>query len=235
MKTRIGIFLTVLLLMAPVISAANSMEPPGIILLIEGNHKDLEAWVEIDNQRIGGREIDYFFETQYWFSAYYGYEAGTSATIHVASESDSMSFEISDLEAYRNTYTIDLGKKVLREGKSTLRSIGLVGSRVLMTLGIEALVFFIFGFRNNRSWIAFILINLITQGALNLYINSASVATSYPIFLLVFGEFWVFLAEMIAVPILVKEKSTFRKIGYAFIANLFSLVFGGYLLSYLPL
>ncbi|GLC31204.1 hypothetical protein bsdE14_26140 [Clostridium omnivorum] len=57
---------------------------------------------------------------------------------------------------------------------------------------------------------------------------------SYLILSLIIGEFFVFVIEMIAFPILVKEHGKSRSLVYAFIANFVSLIAGGYIISVLP-
>jgi hypothetical protein len=56
----------------------------------------------------------------------------------------------------------------------------------------------------------------------------------YLIISLLFGEILVFLAELIAFPILVKEHKTFRIVACIFLANVVSLIAGGYIITVLP-
>ena len=81
----------------------------------------------------------------------------------------------------------------------------------------------------------FIIINLITQISLNIYINNLEVAVSYPLIILIVSELWVFIAEIISFSIIVTENRIGRRIGYAVVANLVSLVLGGLLLTLLPI
>lgn len=48
------------------------------------------------------------------------------------------------------------------------------------------------------------------------------------------GEFFVFLAEMIIFPIFVKEQGKLCAFFHAIIANLVSLVAGGFIITFLP-
>jgi hypothetical protein len=105
----------------------------------------------------------------------------------------------------------------------------------VLTLLIEGIVFWLFRFKQKRSWIMFFAINLITQGALNTWLNSGgSPMPSYLIFSLIVGEFFVFITEMIALPILIKEHKKSYILAYAFLANLISLIVGGYIITVLP-
>jgi len=98
----------------------------------------------------------------------------------------------------------------------------------------EGIIFWLFRFRQKRSWYIFLAINLVTQGVLNILLNSKGLMPSYLIFSLILGELFVFAAEMIAFPIFIKEHKKSRILIYAFIANLISLIAGGYIISVLP-
>ena len=77
--------------------------------------------------------------------------------------------------------------------------------------------------------------NLITQGVLNLWINGFTPTQGYLIFGLIFGELFVFAAEIAAFLIIVKEHSRLRTILYVLTANLVSLITGGYIITILPI
>jgi hypothetical protein len=107
--------------------------------------------------------------------------------------------------------------------------------RIVLTLAIEAAVFFAFGYREKKSWIVFIVVNLVTQGILN--VNLANVSNpldSYVIFYLIFGEALVFLVETAVFLILITESRRWITFLYVMSANLLSLIVGGLLISILP-
>jgi len=114
------------------------------------------------------------------------------------------------------------------------RSILLVSLRVILTLIIEAIVFWLFVFRKKNSWLAFLIINLITQGALNIWLNSSVPLASYLVFSLIFAEFFVFIAEIVLFLTLIKEHSRRRTVLYVIAANFLSLFAGGYIITVLP-
>jgi len=96
-------------------------------------------------------------------------------------------------------------------------------------------IFWLFGFRQRRSWLIFLAINLVTQGALNLWLNNGgSLIPSYLIISLIIGEFFVFLAELIGFSYFIKEHKKGRILIYVIVANLLSLIAGGYIISVLP-
>jgi hypothetical protein len=139
------------------------------------------------------------------------------------------------LKNYNNIYTLNLKNKTLTRGKSTLRSVLLVSFRLILTLFIEAGVFTLFRYKEKRSWIAFLIINLISQGVLNIWLNTASPLGSYLILLLIFGEIFVFIFEIFAFLLTVKESKAAITASYVIVANLLSLAAGGYIITYLPI
>ncbi len=229
------ILILVLISTFPVIVIANSMEPPGTVLIIEGKATSIDAWIEKGEDEIHGRRIQYPLETQYWFDAFDTYYNADDITIVVKVDNEIGEFSLRQFTQYHNTYTYNIKSGLLIEGKSEIRSIILVMLRVLLTLIIEGIIFYLFGFRNRKSWMLFIIINLITQISLNIYINNLEVAVSYPLIILIVSELWVFIAEIISFSIIVTENRIGRRIGYAVVANLVSLVLGGLLLTLLPI
>jgi len=106
--------------------------------------------------------------------------------------------------------------------------------RVIFTLLIEGCIFWLFGFRSKKSWMLFLVINLVTQGALNLWLDSFAITQSYLIIALFIGEIPVFIAETAVFSIAAKEHKVLRRIVYTLFANTASLVAGGFLITLLP-
>ena len=235
-KVRIIPLVIACLILLPVVTVANSMEPPGLIVIVEGSHNIDNIIIDYNDHEAVGMKKEWPFETQFWFYRYQGYTDLDEAVINIDYDLGVKTYTLPILEKYNTTYTINLDSDTVQIGKSPMRSIMLVSFRVILTLLIEGAVFWLFGFRKKRSWIAFLVINLVTQTFLNLYMNDMNVAASYPIIMLIFVEFWVFLAEMIAFPIIIKEFSKPKCVGYAFVANMASLVLGAYILfKWLPI
>ncbi|MCL1864751.1 MAG: hypothetical protein FWF73_02955 [Spirochaetes bacterium] len=134
---------------------------------------------------------------------------------------------------YNNLLILNLANESITEDQSPARSILLVSMRVILTLIIEGLIFFAFGYRNKASWIAFVVINLLTQGTLNM-VFIGPILSSYFIFGFIFLEFFIFIIEMAAFPFILKEHKKKRAAAYALTANLASLILGCILLSCLP-
>ncbi len=136
---------------------------------------------------------------------------------------------------YNNIFTLDMEKQTLTPGESFFRSFNLTALRVVLTLLIEGLIFFLFGYRQKRSWLVFLIVNLVTQGFLNVWLTvSTSPMQSYLVLSLIWGEFLVFIVETAAFLILVKEHRRWRTFAYVITANLVSLFAGSWLIMFLP-
>ncbi len=138
------------------------------------------------------------------------------------------------LNAYTSVITLDLAAQTIEAGKLLTRSILLVTLRLFLTLAIEGIIFFLFGFRNKKSWRVFLIMNLVTQGILNIVLDGATPLAYYLIFNLIFMEAVIFLAEIFGVLVLIKEHGEFRRVSFALVANTASLILGGYWIMNLP-
>lgn len=226
---------TLMISILPTTALANSAEPPSLVILINNPPDDLSI-VLISNEN----QPEAIVRRVAWEGYYVFYSrdmlAGGKYTFKVTTNGESFECTLGVLlQRYNNVVTLDLSNRELTLGKYPLRSVLLVTIRLLLTLLLEGIIFWLFRFRQKRSWLIFLAINLVTQGALNIWLNSGgSLMPSYLIFSLIIGEFFVFVAEMIAFPIFIKEHEKSRILIYAFIANLISLITGGYIISVLP-
>ncbi len=212
----------------------NSAEPPSILIIVPNAPEDLEVSIGSGNTNMTANIRDKVIEKYY---AFYSSELRIAKDYTVCVSTRESSFEIvleKPLKKYNNIYTLNLADKTLKPGKLLSRSIILVSMRITMTLAIEAIIFWLFGFRNKKSWIAFLIINIITQGALNIWLNGSAPLASYLIFSLIFMEFVVIIAEVIAFLAILKERGRGRTLLYVIAANFLSLLAGGYIITVLP-
>ena len=216
-------------------ASANSAEPPSLVILITNPPDDLSI-VLISNED----QPEAIVRRVAWEGYYVFYSRDMQAdgeyTFKVTTNGESFECTLgAPLQRYNNVVTLDISNRELTPGKYPFRSVLLVSIRILLTLLLEGIIFWLFRFRQKRSWLIFLAINLVTQGALNIWLNSGgSLMPSYLIFSLIIGEVFVFAAEMIAFPIFIKEHKKSRILIYVFIANLISLIAGGYIISILP-
>lgn len=228
-----SIFILLLLILFPLIAFANSAEPPSIIIITQ--NKDIDISIRIDDEFIKLKEIKNIFGRYYTL-----YSIDLKNKDYVLKiRTDNNEFLVNldhKLKSYNNVFTLDIKNKKLNIGRTTLRSFLIVSHRVILTIFIEALVFLIFGYKNKKSWTIFLITNLLTQGALNIFLSKLIDVTSYRlIFSLIFGEIFVFVIESILFSILIDEHKKFRTISYVIISNILSLILGGYVISVLPI
>lgn len=226
----------VIILSFPIKAMANSAEPPALVILVSNPPKDLSIVLESGTAR-----ENVWVRRRAWEGYYSFYSREIKGLskykFKVSTAKESFECTITEpLNGYNNVFTLDMSNKQLIPGKSKLRDILLVVIRVIFTLIIEGIVFWLLGFRQKRSWIIFLFINLFTQGVLNFWLNwGGFVIENYLIIKLFIGECFVFLFEVVAFPLLIKEREKATMVGYVFLANLISLFIGGVIISTLPI
>lgn len=219
----------------PVIVSANSAEPPSLIIIVNNPPEDLSIVLMSNKSQPEARIHKVAWEGYYVF---YNRDMRTSDEYSFMVTTNGERFECAidkPLKSYNNVFTLDLANQKLELGTYPFRAAILVSLRLVLTLLIEGAIFFLFKFRQKRSWMIFLIVNLITQGVLNIWLNNGgSPMPNYLIFGLIIGELFVFIAEMIAFPALIKEHSKSYILRYAFFANFISLIAGGYIITVLP-
>lgn len=243
---QFGKFLTVFLIILSILSIfttiyANSTEPPCLTVIVSFPVEDLSLSIRFsdgtESNALLLKEDSKAWETYYrFFSNTMGFSRKSLESAMLIVESSEKSFECklpeTTFKQYNNLLTLDFKNEIISVGYKPLRNVLLVSMRVLLTLLIEGLIFLAFRYKNKSSWIAFIIINLITQSALNISIYS--IINSYWIFGYVFYEIIIFIVEIIAFSRILKEHNKDRAIAYALIANFASLILGSLLIGYLP-
>lgn len=243
-RKGIPIFLVVLFLLAMVPGAlsANASEPPGLIILVSRPPEDLTLSLVFPGAE-SSQEIQLTKKVKAW-EAYYRYFyhmspqnedtlEGASLILRREGRETTLKLPEKTFETYNNLLTLEVKEGRFLEGQKPYRTPLLIGLRVIATLVLEGLVFLAFGYRQKSSWRLFLIVNLITQGGLNLLFTGPLLSAYWMIgYYLV--ESIIFLFEMAVFGLLMREGSRKRAVLYAFVANLFSLLAGGILLAYLP-
>lgn len=111
-----------------------------------------------------------------------------------------------------------------------LRFFARLAATLIPTLVIEGVIFWLFGFRERRSWLVFLLANTVTQIGLHLAVGSMLAEAgwhflNYSLTILI-PELVIWVVEAAAYACLVQERSRGRRVGYAFAANIASFVLG---------
>lgn len=238
MKQFLLILLTVVILLIPI--NANAAEPPALTIIVSNPPDDLELIITFPND-LSIEAIELSKDTKAWEAYYRFYWSsvsnnfnGYNAVLMVKSNYGSFDVPISEnMHSYNNILTLDYANRTLTEGQTISRTITLVGLRVGLTLIIEGLIFFLFGYRKKSSWLIFLITNLITQGILNINLSN-SLNASYLFFGLIFYEIIIYFVELITYLFLLREKPKSRAVFYALTANVASFVLGGILIACLP-
>ena len=111
-----------------------------------------------------------------------------------------------------------------------LRFLARLASTLIPTLIIEGLVFWLFGFRQRRSWLVFLAVNVATQTVMHLiFAWNIPIAGSHPLYyalLFVPSEVVICMVESAAYALLLTEHDRPRRVKYAVLANITSAVLG---------
>ena len=106
---------------------------------------------------------------------------------------------------------------------------------LLPTLLIEGVLLFLFGYRSKRSWLVFLLVNLITQGGFSIYLAVSVLQNGANAWMTIFFylpiEIVITLVELLLYRRLLTEKSKARAAVYAITANVCSAAFGLWLID----
>lgn len=226
-------FLTVGI-MTPKPASANSAEPPTLTIVLDDPFRKTTMTLYDEKVPIAANVIDTAWERQFRF---FKLDLSQDKTYQLVITTPNKTHTITVpaiKQTYRTTYKFNPKTGTLEEGLPLWRSILLVSLRFTTTVLIEGLVFYLFLFRQKDSWRKFILLNVVTQGALNLWLNSNAYMGGYLIFALVIGEFFVFIVEPLFYATLMHEHSTWRRVLCALTANAASLILGGLLILHLP-
>ncbi len=236
------ILVSLFVVMFSLTAYGNAAEPPGLTVIVSSPPEDLTLSIRFaDGSSTDAVELQKekkAWETYYRF--FYGMVVSTRPTLKDATlvvQSKEKSFECALPEVafsqYNNLITLDFDHESVTAGQPQFRIILLVAMRVIFTLLIEGLVFFAFSYRKKASWIVFLIVNLITQGALNMALSGPNFG-SYWIIGYIFFEIIIFITEMLVFAFILKEHRKSRGIVYALAANYASLIIGGVMISYLP-
>ncbi|BCR36187.1 hypothetical protein [Mariniplasma anaerobium] len=134
-----------------------------------------------------------------------------------------MTYDLSDVDLSFNQQ--DVG--VLTESiPYTHVSISLL-IRVIITVGVELLILFAYNYRRKESYMIVGLTNLVTQTLLTVFMAIGFYAWGSFFGLLgvlILGEILVFITEILLYGYVLKEHSRSKAMGYAFIANVITLI-----------
>ena len=163
-----------------------------------------------------------------------GRQNAASDTLTILDGKEERSLELSLTQQYDSHYRLDLKEGKLTPGRGPVFSLVHYGLRLGVTLLVEGVLFFLFGFRHRRSYVVFLAVNAITQLAFGLVLANFSLPVgsgAYGRFFLVIGmELLIMLVEGAIYAWLLKEQTVKRRVCFAVFANLASWLLGSYLM-----
>lgn len=208
---------------------ANAPPPPTVSIVISGAPKDLELSIG----SVKGNRIDKIFESYFTFYLEF---TDTEYTLNITEENNTYEIALPQLQKYNNVFRLDLENRSLSPGTSSWRPYEFASITLILTILIEGVIFFLFGYRKWRSWIIFLATNIVTQGFLYIWLNTGFYplvsSYSFPIYFnLVLGEILVVIVEIGIFLIFINERHRLVTLSYVILANLASLFAGGYLIN----
>lgn len=220
-------------------ASANSAEPPGLTVLVMAPPGDLEMAMSFPDREVALERVDKGWEAYYRY--YYHNDPGViksqmkQAELVLRSGGKEILCPLpSDaFSTYNNLVTLDWSEPEVMVGQPVWRPWLLTALRVGLTLLIEGAIFWAFGYRTKRSWTIFLLVNLVTQGGLNLMIHGPDLR-GYWFLGFVLGEVLILLVELGLFTGLLKEREKPRAAICATLANVISLWIGCLLITNLP-
>lgn len=220
---------------------ANAAEWPDVTVVVLNPPDDLKISLYFTDGSVPEEEIHSRnslrrgWETYFRWYVDMGNANMENAVIHVTSSEYDFECAIPTENIYKhnNLLTLDLNDGVLKDGAYPGRYALIVAIRVISTLVMEGVIFLLFRYFEKRSWICFLIINLITQAGVNIALYGANL-NSYVVLGFILVEVLVFIAEMIAFPLVLHENGKGRAVLYAFTANAVSLIGGGIMIANLP-
>ena len=229
------------IVLLPICVSANSAEPPMYTIVCDNCPDDTVIYYEYEYK--GAFYSEEAFKSNVAWESYFDiflHHLNTDSQLcNIRIESAEKSFEqvIEHTGRYHLLYTLDFENETLTEGDHRqIRTPILVVLRVTLTLIIEGLIFWAFGYRKKRSWIVFLVVNLITQGYVNYSISEwGPPLDNYWLLGYIFMEFFVFAAEMTAIPLATKEQSKGKGVLFALVANMVSWFMGAVIIALLPI
>lgn len=230
----------------PLPISANSAEPPGIVIIVNNAPDDLTLTLQFSPSESYEMPVikqgwESYYKFYYNMSDFidnkYDYEFSEAVLIAESSKINfKCAFPDETFKKYKNFLTLNLDKKSLSMGVHPWRAPCLVLMRLTLTLLIEGMIFYLFGFRSKRSWLLFVIINLITQGGLNILLIGPDInAGAYAIISYYIIEFFIVISEMLAFGYLLDEHKLLRRLTYVLCANALSLIIGAWIIMNLPI
>ena len=134
----------------------------------------------------------------------------------------------------QSSATVDWAKRTASAPSAAVAYLLQFFCMLLPTLLIEGVLLLAFGYRSRRSWLVFLLVNLVTQGGFALYLAVTVLNHSVSGWSLLFyfpAEVVITVVESLLYRRLLTERNWERAVGYAIVANVCSATVGALLID----
>ena len=225
--------------------SANQVRTPSLSIFVINAPKDLKLFIQYRHSALPEPQ-EMQRASRYW-ETYYNYyyqrlpgrfdEDFFGAKLIVRSSQYSYELPIPrdpQMRVNKRLLTLDLKQGTLVYGEPGWRGPLAVAGRVLLTLLLEGIVFFLFGMRAKSSWLIFLILNLITHSLLSSFLAHPFEAKA-DFFLTGFLSVWVILVEAAIYYFTFKEIELSPKaLLLALVANLVGFFLGVWIMPYFP-
>lgn len=229
LRRYLALISAMLLLLAAVPALANSPAPRWLYVYTSDEPTDLEMTVKV--RAVGETHFLEAFPLDkggYYFD--YPSVSSDDITLIVKTGGKEYDYEVTaNMIRYGADLSFKGGEPIITERTELMNYLPSAFACLGITLVIEGLMLFIFGYRKLRSYIVFLIVNIVTQAALHtLYLT---VDFGPYIKWLLFTELGIFIFEGLAYSLLFREHERGRAWAYAIAANLASLILGTVLMD----
>jgi hypothetical protein len=149
----------------------------------------------------------------------------TSNVIKTTLFNSKVTYDLSNVNIEESRYNTGAIEEILPVSTMVLE----LSSRIILTIGIEIIVLFLFGYVSKKSFLFVTYVNLFTQVTLTVFMFLMRYYY-FPgigeLFVLFVGEIFIFGFEIIVYAKYLKEHSPKRAALYGLVANIFSLIAG---------
>ena len=214
-----------ILLCMPFASAkATAATLPQVNIMVLNAPMDLQVQFLVDGQWTPGRKSVVAWETTFVYDDLQQMPEHPVTAIKVEYGAQNYELEVSWSGESVAEYMLDLGDRSLHVGHYAMRTYIIVALRVLLTLIVEGLLFFKFGFRAKRSWIIFLAVNLAMQVVLNWLFGRGGALSAVFILFMLPEDCIITGIEMLVIGIAVKEHTLIRRLLFPVVANIASFI-----------
>ena len=128
--------------------------------------------------------------------------------------------------AFDARYELDPASMKLIEKRDSVKEIRNFAIRLFVTLAVELLIGFLFGYKTKKELLIIFFVNIVTQGLLNIFLSAIEISSGAWAWMLFFpiGEIAVMLIEMIIYIFTLRSHKKGRAALYTFLANLVTLI-----------